>query len=68
VAVSGQTASSHRDQALRDHASGRVTAVFSVDVFNEGVDVPAINTVLFLRPTESSTVFLQQLGRGLRRA
>ena len=42
--------------------------VFTVDVFNEGVDVPAINTVLFLRPTESSTVFLQQLGRGLRRA
>ena len=42
--------------------------LFTVDVFNEGVDVPAINTVLFLRPTESSTVFLQQLGRGLRRA
>ena len=43
-------------------------ALFTVDVFNEGVDLPAINTVLFLRPTESSTVFLQQLGRGLRRA
>ena len=48
--------------------TGVIQAVFAVDVFNEGVDVPAINTVLFLRPTESSTVFLQQLGRGLRRA
>ena len=40
--------------------------VFAVDLFNEGVDVPEIDTVLFLRPTESATVFLQQLGRGLR--
>jgi hypothetical protein len=42
--------------------------VFTVDLFNEGVDVPQLDTVLFLRPTESATVFLQQLGRGLRRA
>jgi hypothetical protein len=41
--------------------------VFSVDLFNEGVDVPAVDTVLFLRPTDSPTLFLQQLGRGLRR-
>ena len=41
--------------------------IFAVDVLNEGVDIPAINMVLFLRPTESSTVFLQQLGRGLRK-
>ena len=40
---------------------------FSVDLFNEGLDVPEVDTVLFLRPTESATVFLQQLGRGLRR-
>ncbi len=39
-----------------------------VDIFNEGVDVPEIDTVLFLRPTESLTIFLQQLGRGLRLA
>ena len=43
-----------------------VNIVFAVDIFNEGVDVPEIDTVLFLRPTESATVFLQQLGRGLR--
>jgi superfamily II DNA or RNA helicase len=42
--------------------------LFTVDLFNEGVDVPEIDTVLFLRPTESATVFLQQLGRGLRKA
>ncbi|MFO0671939.1 MAG: DUF3427 domain-containing protein, partial [Polyangiaceae bacterium] len=42
--------------------------LFSVDLFNEGVDVPDVDTVLFLRPTESATVFLQQLGRGLRRS
>ncbi|WP_270888945.1 DUF3427 domain-containing protein [Pedococcus sp. 5OH_020] len=66
--VLGNTASSDRDAAVQDLRDGAVQVVFTVDVFNEGVDVPAINTVLFLRPTESSTVFLQQLGRGLRRA
>lgn len=40
--------------------------IFTVDLFNEGVDIPQINTILFLRPTESLTIFLQQLGRGLR--
>ncbi len=66
--VLGDTATVDRDAAVRDLRDGVIQAVFAVDVFNEGVDVPAINTVLFLRPTESSTVFLQQLGRGLRRA
>lgn len=66
--VLGDTASGDRDAAVKDLREGAVQVVLTVDVFNEGVDVPAINTVLFLRPTESSTVFLQQLGRGLRRA
>ncbi len=66
--VLGTTTTGDRDAAVQDLRDGRVQVVFTVDVFNEGVDVPAINTVLFLRPTESSTVFLQQLGRGLRRA
>lgn len=66
--VLGTTGTLERTQAVEDLRSGRVQALFTVDVFNEGVDVPAINTVLFLRPTESSTIFLQQLGRGLRRA
>lgn len=66
--VLGTTSALERTQGVEDLRSGRVQALFTVDVFNEGVDVPAINTVLFLRPTESSTIFLQQLGRGLRRA
>lgn len=65
------SADSHRDdraEALRALRERRVNALFAVDLFNEGVDVPDIDTVLFLRPTESPTVFLQQLGRGLRHA
>ena len=66
VAVSGETRADERAAALRMLKSGDVNCVFAVDLFNEGIDVPAIDTVLFLRPTESATVFLQQLGRGLR--
>ncbi|WP_278811806.1 MULTISPECIES: DEAD/DEAH box helicase [Prevotellaceae] len=47
-------------------AKGEINYLFVVDIFNEGVDIPSVDTVLFLRPTESLTVFLQQLGRGLR--
>lgn len=53
---------------LADLKSGRLTFLFTVDKLSEGVDVPDINMVLFLRPTQSLTVFLQQLGRGLRHA
>jgi superfamily II DNA or RNA helicase len=68
TAIWGDTPWTEREAALRDLAEGRVRAVFSVDLFNEGVDVPNIDTVLMLRPTESPTLFLQQLGRGLRKA
>lgn len=47
-------------------AKGEINYLFVVDIFNEGVDIPSVDTVLFLRPTESLTIFLQQLGRGLR--
>ena len=67
VAVSADTPAEDREAALRDLRDGTVNVVFCVDLFNEGVDVPEIDTVLFLRPTESALVFLQQLGRGLRR-
>jgi superfamily II DNA or RNA helicase/HKD family nuclease len=66
--VLGDTPTRDRDATLAGLHSGAVQVVFTVDVLNEGVDVPSINTLLFLRPTESSTLFLQQLGRGLRRA
>ncbi len=66
-AVTSQTSEADRRQALTDLRDGKVQALFTVDLFNEGVDVPAIDAVLMLRPTESATIFLQQLGRGLRR-
>lgn len=66
-AVTGHTGSEQRRDALRDLRDGTVKLLFTVDLFNEGLDVPDVDTLLLLRPTESSTVFLQQLGRGLRR-
>lgn len=56
-----------RSEALERLERGDLQVVFSVDLFNEGVDLPAIDTVMMLRPTESKVLFLQQLGRGLRR-
>ena len=55
-----------RNEALEQLANGDVSVIFSVDLFNEGVDVPSIDTVMLLRPTESKILFQQQLGRGLR--
>ncbi|MCF6219418.1 MAG: helicase [Gammaproteobacteria bacterium] len=55
-----------RHAALKQLEAGALEVVFSVDLFNEGVDLPAIDTVMMLRPTESKILFLQQLGRGLR--
>lgn len=67
-AILGTTDSDRRDAALRRLRNREINCIFAVDIFNEGVDVPEVDTVMFLRPTESSLVFLQQLGRGLRRA
>ncbi|WXR62626.1 DUF3427 domain-containing protein [Peptostreptococcaceae bacterium AGR-M142] len=55
-----------RESAKQKLIKGEIKFIFVVDLYNEGVDIKEINTVLFLRPTESSTVFIQQLGRGLR--
>jgi len=57
-----------RGDALAQLADGRLQVIFAVDLFSEGVDLPTIDTVLMLRPTESTILFLQQLGRGLRLA
>jgi len=62
----GETEDQDRTQHIEDLRAGRLTLLFTRDVLNEGLDVPEVNTVLFLRPTESLTIFLQQLGRGLR--
>jgi superfamily II DNA or RNA helicase/HKD family nuclease len=57
-----------RGEAIAALEQGAVKVIFAVDLFNEGVDIPALDTVMFLRPTESFTVFMQQLGRGLRKS
>jgi len=64
--LTGQSPDEERKQAKDRLVSGEVRFIFVVDIYNEGVDIPEVNTVLFLRPTESLTIFLQQLGRGLR--
>ncbi|MFD5537221.1 DUF3427 domain-containing protein [Streptomyces sp. NPDC127079] len=56
-----------RDRILSELKAGEIQVIFSVDLFNEGLDIPDVDTLLLLRPTNSATVFLQQLGRGLRR-
>lgn len=66
IALSAQSPDSIREDAKSCLVRGTNKFIFVVDLYNEGVDIPEINTVLFLRPTESATVFLQQLGRGLR--
>jgi Domain of unknown function (DUF3427)/Helicase conserved C-terminal domain/Type III restriction enzyme, res subunit len=68
VAVSADTPREDRRNALRDLNDGRVRVLCAVDLFNEGVDLPNVNTLLLLRPTDSATLFLQQLGRGLRKS
>jgi superfamily II DNA or RNA helicase len=62
----GQSPDEERAAAKNRLVSGKIRFIFVVNIYNEGVDIPEVNTVLFLRPTESLTVFLQQLGRGLR--
>ena len=68
AAVWGDTPEGERRGALRMLADGKIQILFSVDLFNEGVDIPTVDTLLLLRPTESATLFLQQLGRGLRKS
>jgi superfamily II DNA or RNA helicase/HKD family nuclease len=66
-AVTGNSTADERAAALVALRDSTVNILFTVDLFNEGLDIPNVDTILFLRPTESATVFLQQLGRGLRR-
>ena len=68
IFLTGKSTDEERKTAKGRLVSGEVRFIFVVDIYNEGVDIPEVNTVLFLRPTESLTIFLQQLGRGLRLA
>ncbi len=68
ISLVGGSNDEERRTAKARLISGELRFIFVVDIYNEGVDIPEVNTVLFLRPTESLTIFLQQLGRGLRLA
>ena len=68
IFLTGKSSDEERKSAKDRLVRGDIRFIFVVDIYNEGVDIPEVNTVLFLRPTESLTIFLQQLGRGLRLA
>lgn len=67
VAISGASSDSERDEAIARLEAGELQYIFSVDILNEGVDIPSLNQIIMLRRTESPIVFVQQLGRGLRK-
>lgn len=58
----------NRHEIIKQFIRGSIDIIFAVDIFNEGIDLPSINSLMFLRPTESYTIFIQQLGRGLRKS
>ncbi len=66
MSLSGGTPAEERKAARAQLDSGELEIIFTVDLFNEGVDIPKVDTLLFIRPTESLTVYTQQIGRGLR--
>ncbi|WP_066309416.1 DEAD/DEAH box helicase family protein [Bacillus sp. FJAT-29814] len=66
VSLHSQQVEIGRKQAIQQLSDGVLDIIFTVDLFNEGVDIPSVDTLLFVRPTESLTVFTQQIGRGLR--
>lgn len=72
IALTGKDSQAKREEAIErlvnDEHPHRLDYIFTVDIFNEGVDIPEINQVIMLRPTESPIIFVQQLGRGLRKA
>lgn len=67
VALSGKDSQDVREEKVRKLEIGQLDYILTVDIFNEGIDIPSINQVIMLRNTESSIVFVQQLGRGLRK-
>ncbi|WP_300343505.1 DEAD/DEAH box helicase family protein [Fusobacterium sp.] len=64
--IIGETPIAKRQDIIEKFKSKEIDIIFTVDIFNEGVDIPEIDSILFLRPTNSYTIFIQQLGRGLR--
>lgn len=71
IALSGNNSESERNKAIEllesDNINEKIDYIFTVDIFNEGIDIPKVNQIIMLRPTDSSIIFIQQLGRGLRK-
>ena len=67
VALSSENSDNEREEAIKKLEQGEIEYIISVDIFNEGVDIPCVNQVILLRPTTSAIVYIQQLGRGLRK-
>lgn len=68
IALSGSNNETERENAIKDLEAGLLDYIISVDIFNEGIDIPRVNQIVMLRPTQSAIIFVQQLGRGLRKA
>jgi superfamily II DNA or RNA helicase/SOS-response transcriptional repressor LexA len=71
IALTGDNSDTERTAAIRrlesDNIKEKIDYIFTVDIFNEGIDIPKVNQILMIRPTESAIIFIQQLGRGLRK-
>ena len=71
LALTGDSSEAERQRAIRllesDNYSEKLDYIFTVDIFNEGIDIPSVNQIIMLRPTQSAIIFVQQLGRGLRK-
>ncbi len=68
IALTGRDSHEQRQEAIEQLEQGALRYIITVDIFNEGVDIPSVNQVLMIRPTQSAIIFVQQLGRGLRKA
>ncbi len=72
IALSGESSEDQRNEAIdnleSNDSNDKIDYIFTVDIFNEGIDIPRVNQVIMLRPTQSAIIFVQQLGRGLRKA
>jgi len=72
VALTGDSSENEREEAIKklesDNLNEKLDYIFTVDIFNEGIDIPKINQIIMIRPTESAIIFIQQLGRGLRKS
>ena len=66
--MTGKDSIAYRAETIQQLKEGSINYIITVDLFNEGIDIPEINQVVMLRPTKSSIIFIQQLGRGLRKS